>query len=197
MQRVKSAANRAEAIYGPEYAKRAVEESMKYLVNDDMRRELGASAAAAVLMGQAPKADDIRALEMAHTLDPMSTMRDTLNGKPGVLDVRPDASLALPAAAVTPPPGMAQPNKQQAAWLSQNPDGWQAFDKKFGAGSAARVLAPGAGYGKTSIQGPVTPGLGQGIKNLFTQSPEAAMFGGAPRSTMRPSDLPGAMEAGQ
>jgi hypothetical protein len=60
-----------------------------------------------------------------------------------------------------------------------------------------RVLAPGAGYGKTSIQGPVTPGLGQGIKNLFTQSPEAAMFSGAPQSTMRPSDLPGAMEAGQ
>ena len=192
--RVRSAATRAEALYGPEYAERAMKESIKYLINDDMRRETAATIATAALTGKMPRSDDIRALEMAHTLDPMASMRATLSGNAGVLETRPDTSLGLPAVAAPRLPGSAQPNKQQIDFIRANPGKWQIFDREFGAGAAARAL--GAGTGK-AIQGPVKPGFGQSVRNLFAESPEAAMFRTAPQAGTRPSEMPGVMEAGQ
>jgi hypothetical protein len=109
-----------------------------------------------------------------------------------MLNGRGDKTLELPAQAVTPPPGLAQPTKQQAALLQQNPDGWQAFDRKFGAGAAARVLAPG--MRATAAPPPVQPGIGRRIANVFTGSPEEAMFQGSPQTAVTPSALPGAMD---
>jgi hypothetical protein len=41
--------------------------------------------------------------------------------------------------------GMAQPSPKQMEWLQANPDGWQAFDQRFGKGAAARALSGGPG----------------------------------------------------
>jgi N-acetyl-anhydromuramyl-L-alanine amidase AmpD/spore germination cell wall hydrolase CwlJ-like protein len=200
MRRVQSAADRAEIVYGPQYAKRAVEESIGYLIRKEEQLTDIAPIVAKMVAGQPVSRDMIRALDMAHTLDPMAKMRATFDGKPvdpTVLSARPDASLALPAAAVT--PDMTQPTKQQIEFIRQNPDKWRIIDRELGAGTTARVLRPlvgrrddiGFNTNTAPVPPPVTPGFGQGLKNLFGQSPEAARFVGQPAGDVLPSELPG------
>ena len=77
--RMKAAARRAETLYGPEYATRALDESLKYLVNDDTMRQLGLATAASMLTGKAPAFSDVQALQLAHTISPMTALSNVLN----------------------------------------------------------------------------------------------------------------------
>ena len=161
--KVKAAAARAEQMYGPDLAPRVMDSAISYMIKNQTQRMQEGIVARKALTGAPVTSNDVYQLNLARQLEPLATVVSRLNP-------RPDTSLALPAAAAT-IPGQPQPNKQQIELLQQNPDQWEAFDRKFGPGAAARHLVPAPQKGQAA---PPPPSLWQRIGNAFQSAPPPA-----------------------
>jgi hypothetical protein len=191
---VQAAAGRAEMLFGPQYAQRAVEESIRFLIHKDIRAQLMAPVFSAAVMNKGASPDDMRALQMAHTLNPMADMADVLNGG------RVDSSLAGVApntGAAVAAQGWPKPAKKDVDWARSNPDKWQMFDTQFGAGAYARAMLPN---GSPPIAPQVSSGLFKSYNvpgtapltrnSLFGPALETSRFAGKDAGAVKDSELP-------
>ena len=180
--KIRAAMDRAEQLYGPKYAQRAFAEAAHYLFNNEDKRQQAINLVGQLAFGQDPTREDFGLLQAAKQLDPMSNYVELIRG-------RPDQSLALPAASA----GVNDmvPNKGQIALLKSNPDQWQAFDRKFGAGASAYYLQQLPGKYAPTVQ---SPGF---LQKLFGPSAETqqnnAKFAGTQQTVPNATQLPGSV----
>jgi hypothetical protein len=150
-QRLEEAAKSAEAKFGPKYAKRALEEAIGFHLAggsaDQKARQ--ASILSKMAKGEPVTSGDLRVLRDIEAVDGVSLS----SGVDAMARIdRAGRSQGMPAIAPMGDPGrpaigqgVAQPSAKQLEWLRANPDGWQAFDQRFGKGAAARALSGGPG----------------------------------------------------
>ena len=133
---------------GPDWAKKVMTDALEL----HLRGEKNAQQRKTVLrdladdkpvdlaeMARSKALDALDSGSLASRIDSMG--RADSMGRP---DARPGAPLAeadRPAIAQDAP----APSARQAEWLKANPDGWQAFDQRFGSGSAAKILGGSTG----------------------------------------------------
>jgi hypothetical protein len=150
-QRLEEAAKSAEAKFGPKYAKRALEEAIGFHLAggsaDQKARQ--ASILSKMAKGEPVTSGDLRALRDIEAVDGVSLSSgvdamariDRAGRSQGMPAIAPMGDAGRPAIGQ----GMAQPSPKQMEWLQANPDGWQAFDQRFGKGAAARALSGSPG----------------------------------------------------
>jgi hypothetical protein len=145
LKKLRAAADRAEQEYGPLVAA----DVFKAAVGFDLKDKSGTDAASGILTkmvkNQAVTADDVSRMNELQNIDAIGRTFDaTLT--PSIEAERPTISpnfsrddlqfVTQNAAEIA----NRKPNAAQEQWARDNPDGWQAFDLRFGKGAAARAL---------------------------------------------------------
>lgn len=138
------AAARAEKTYGAKYAKRVMQEAIAFQLSgvDEDHKNIQAGIVRKMISGEPISATDIFQMQQIEQLQ-RSGLRFGSSALVG-LD-RVGRGIEFPVAPAGDPTRPAigqtfQPTQRQADWLRQNPDGWQAFDEKFGKGASSRIL---------------------------------------------------------
>lgn len=146
-RRLIEAADKAEKLFGPKYAKRALQEAIAFHIpdGDQEHKDAKANILRKMIQGEPVLSDDLNRVR-----DLESLRRSGINfgadalveadrvGRGIPMNIAPMGDPGRPAIAQN-----FQPTPRQADWLRQNPDGWQAFDAKFGRGASAQVLGGG------------------------------------------------------
>lgn len=156
--RLEEAAKRAEATFGPKYAKRVLEEAIGFHLSGGSQEQKFQQSRILrkVVTGEAILADDVRQLAAIDDLarrdlgiavgggglaatDRMgrSPIPQPMPGNQGAPAIAGPSPAATDWNAARP---VSRPNDKQIQWLRQNPDAWAAFDAKFGPGAAAMAL---------------------------------------------------------
>lgn len=148
IDKLRSAADRAEQVYGPEYGKPALEAAVRFKLRDKEHKEAAAGVLAKMARREPVTARDISRM---NTLDEIGMMDRVFSDQ-----FLPDYAMQETARPFISPQfgretllgitdyasreANRKPNEQQQQWIRDNPDQWRLFDQKFGRGAAAKVL---------------------------------------------------------
>ena len=164
--KMKAAATRARDLYGPQYDVFALQKASEDLIKDKAKRDAAGFVITKLARGEALDPADYRRIQQSWETGRLSKFMDHLDtGGPTAVPVSPPvggsgnpfASAPAPAAAPGPAQQPSAPSRvavpftasgpakaapAQIDYLRNNPAAAQEFDKRFGPGAAARILAP-------------------------------------------------------
>jgi GH24 family phage-related lysozyme (muramidase) len=151
MDRLKAAADRAEQLYGPRYASKALRTAIGYRLRDAENKDVRAAMVAKLARGETISSRELADLSALANISRIGRWFDQPQADPEVdqglpslsLDSDSNYSRAGMRLQEASEKAMKFPNESQKKWLEANPDQWQAFDLKFGRGAAAEVLKKG------------------------------------------------------
>lgn len=155
-KKLMEAADRAERLFGPKWAKQALRDAIAFHLpdGDQEHQQKKADVLRKMVQGEPLLAGDLSRLYQLERLSQngLNFDRSSLNfgsdamfnldqlGRSSQIPLAPMGDPGRPAIGQT-----YQPSARQQDWLRQNPDGWEVFDQKFGKGAAAIVLGSDTG----------------------------------------------------
>ena len=143
-----AAANRADDLYGPEYAYEALKAAISFTRRDKEEKEISSGVLASMARGEPVSPADLNRMSTAQEIESAARAFEPLGpgfapqtpdySRPGLMQNAPGQAL-IPFG--PPKPKSKKASEAQINWLMQDPQKRQGvFDSEFGSGYAAKVI---------------------------------------------------------